>query len=135
MGIKYYAGYNYQLAETYSVQTRVRPRQAIHTRFTQLDEDGMLTIAGGYAWDGPSGPTMDTKSAMRGSLVHDAFYQMLRLGLLSQTWRHIADEEYQRMCIEDGMFKLRARWHMKALKWFGGPAARTVPEPPPLTAP
>ena len=31
-----------------------------------------------YAWDGPSGPTIDTSNSMRASLVHDVLYQAMR---------------------------------------------------------
>ena len=86
--IRYRSGYKYQLADEYSVKVRVVPEQNIVTgptnQFINLDTDGALVIKGGYAWDGPSGPTIDTKNFMRGSLVHDALYQIMRLELLSK---------------------------------------------------
>jgi len=82
--IRYRAGYKYQLAETYAVQIGVTPLATIEHPFFRLTVLGWLTIQAGYAWDGASGPAIDTKSFMRGSLVHDVCYQALSLGLLSR---------------------------------------------------
>jgi hypothetical protein len=41
----------------------------------------------GYAWNGPSGPTLDTRNFMRGSLVHDALYQLMREGRMDNGLR------------------------------------------------
>jgi len=67
--------YKYQLTEDYSVDSGIKVKEKIDTPFIILEPDGNLTIKKKYAWDGPSGPTIDTKTFMRGSLVHDAFYQ------------------------------------------------------------
>ena len=83
-----------------------------------------LTIYKGYAWDGPSGPTWDTENFMRGSLVHDALYQLLRAGVLPQSARRYADDLLREMCLSDGMSRLRAWWVWRALRWFGGRAAK-----------
>ncbi len=61
-------------------------------------------------WDGPSGLTIDTPNFMRGSLVHDTLYQLLRNELIEQKWRDEADEELRRICREDGMSKICANW-------------------------
>jgi hypothetical protein len=106
--IKYQKGYKYQLVDDYSVQTRIRPETDIITEFITLSCDGVLWIRHGYAWDGASGPTVDTDNSIRASLVHDALYQLMRLGCLGQHWRQAADEELREICIEDGMCKLRA---------------------------
>ena len=65
----------------------------------------------GYAWDGPSGPTIDTANAMRASLVHDGLYQAMREGWLlpNERNRKAADVEFRRILKEDGMFWVR-RW-------------------------
>lgn len=122
--IKYRSGYKYQLAEDYRVKVSVIPVQDIDTDFVGLSKQGMLFIKKGYAWDGPSGPTIDTKDFMRGSLVHDALYQLMRNRHLSSTrWRAEADNELKRMCLEDGMFRIRAAWVHRGVRLGGGPAA------------
>ncbi len=81
--IAYRSGYKYQLAKAYSIGINIKPGKDIKTKFIKLDRTGKLTIVGGYAWDGPSGPVVDTKENMRASLVHDALYQLMRNGKLT----------------------------------------------------
>ncbi|MGH7536144.1 MAG: DUF1353 domain-containing protein, partial [Gemmatimonadales bacterium] len=80
MGIQYRTGYKYQLAADYTVLLAFGPAENIKTEYIcfvrSLQGRGYLTVKEGYAWDGPSGPTVDTKDFMRGSLVHDALYQL-----------------------------------------------------------
>jgi len=121
--IKYRSGYKYQLVEDYQVKVSVIPDSDIKTDFIELDTDGTLIIKKGYAWDGPSGPTIDTPNFMRGSLVHDALYQLLRNKFLEQKWREAADEELRRICREDGMSKIRAWWVHRSVRLGAGPAA------------
>ena len=121
--------YKYQLMETYSIPVGIKPPQAIDTLFVSLDVDGTLTMRKSYAWDGPSGPTIDTKDFMRGSLVHDALYQLMRLGKLAyKTDRQKADELLRDICLEDGMSKVRAWYVYKSVRLFAEPAARPRPE-------
>lgn len=120
--IKYRKGYNYQLAETYRTQTTLRPSKKIETEFITLDVDGVLEIRAGYAWDGATG-AIDTNTIMRGSLVHDALYQLIRLGYLEKSDRSIADRELNRICLEDGMWKIRAKYVYDAVKDFADGAA------------
>ena len=134
--IKYRAdGRKYQLAEGYAVKIGVLQALRIGHGYFSLDPTGWLMVRRGYAWDGPSGPACDTPSAMRGSLVHDVLYQALRLGLLASAWREVADREYRRLCLEDGMWRLRAAYHFAALRWFGRPSTEPEAEPPVLEAP
>lgn len=122
--MRYRAGYKYQLAEDYAVVVSLRPREQIDTEFITLTPLGSLRLRRGYAWDGPSGPTIDTKNFMRGSLVHDALYQIMRKGWLDpQHWRKAADEELRRICREDGMSRLRAWVVYRAVRIWAGRAA------------
>lgn len=123
--IHYKSGYKYQLAQDYRVITGVHPRTPIFTSFVNLYADGLLEIKAGYAWDGPSGPTIDTKNFMRGSLVHDALYGLMADGHLDpDIWRPVADCELSRLCLEDGMSAIRAQWVYLGVRIGGGPAAR-----------
>lgn len=130
--IRYRAGYKYQLAEDYKVFVEVHPPKPVDTAFVLLSPGGLLTIAAGYAWDGPSGPAFDTKNFMRGSLVHDALYQLMGEGVIdTDRWRKVADEELVRICREDGMSWLRAKWVYAGVR-FGGTGRYRNPV---LTAP
>lgn len=122
--IVYKGGYKYQLAETYEVDVAVHPPEDIKTDYIELNNSGHLVIKNGYAWDGPSGPTFDTRDFMRGSLVHDALYQLMRMDLLSgELHRNRADKELKRLCLEDGMSSIRAWWVYQGVKHFAAKAA------------
>lgn len=134
--ITYNGGYKYQLKQPYKVTIDIKPAASIETPFVCLADSGKLTIEIGYAWDGPSGPTIDTRNFMRGSLVHDALYQLMRDGYLDkETWRDAADRVLQRLCIEDGMSELRAWLVYQAVKRFADPAADPAHKRPPVRAP
>lgn len=132
--IRYRSGYKYQLAESYTVRTKIKIEAPIFHDFIQLKEDGTLTIGLGYAWDGPSGPTIDTKNFMRGSLIHDALYQLMREKVLDCGWREIVDQELRRVCREDGMSWIRAWWVYKGVR-FGGEGSAKWQEEKIETAP
>lgn len=121
--IRYRSGYKYQLVDDYFVKVRVRPEKDISTEFISLSTDGFLRIKRGYAWDGPSGPTFDTKNFMRGSAVHDALYQLMRLEELARRHRKAADLELKLICLQDGMFSFRAWWVHRGVSLAGEKAA------------
>ena len=121
--MKYRKGFKYQLAEDYQIKINICPVDPIKLDFISLTSDGMLSILKGYAWDGASGITIDTKSSMRGALVHDALYQLLRMKLINACWRTYADELLRDICIEDGMYKWRANMWYKAVNKLAAFAA------------
>lgn len=134
--IAYNGGYKYQLKEGCTVPIEIRPPSPIDTEYIGLDTDGNLTIRKGYAWDGPSGPTIDTPTFMRGSLVHDALYQLMRERHLDNgRHREAADRILQRICKEDGMWSLRAWWVYQGVRLFADPAADPASKRPTTRAP
>ena len=133
--IRYCEGYKYQLEQTYACRIAIRPMVVIETDWLKLDETGVLTIRKGYAWDGPSGPAFDTPSFMRASLVHDALYQLMRMGLLDVDMREPADEQMRVICIEDGMLRIRAWWCHRGVRLGAGPAADPANSTPVRCAP
>lgn len=119
------ASYKYQLIAEYAIQTPIMGwRVQTEDRYVGLVEDGWLTIAQWYAWDGASGPAFDTQSFMRASLVHDALYQLLREDLLPHAFRADADKLLRQVALEDGMSRRRAWWCYTAVRCFGGRAIR-----------
>ena len=124
--IKYQKGFKYQLLEAAQFEVACRPESTIETGFISLSMDGILTIRSGYAWDGPSGPTIDTPNFMRGSLVHDALYQLMRLEQLDIDNKAVADAELKRCCLADGMSRARTWWVIRGLYRFGTSA--TLPK-------
>jgi len=111
--IKYTKGWKYQLAETISVKTPVLWHHIVNDYF-ELFPDGTLTIFKGYAWDGASGPTWDTKSSIAPSAVHDVFCQCMRSGEIEYNlWQDIINKFFKDHCIACGMVELRAKaWHL-----------------------
>lgn len=121
--IRYRSGYKYQLATSYSMPITIKPKKDITIEFIELDTKGTLTIKAGYAWDGPSGPVVDTKENMRASLVHDALYQLMRLKKVSATaYKDRADKIFKSICIKDGIPKKIASAYYLGLKLGGKPA-------------
>ena len=120
--IRYKTGYKYQLTADYEVQTPVLCESMLVHDFFALYPSGVLSIRKGYAWDGASGPTLDTKSSMRPSLVHDCFCQLMKERLLDyQTWGPVVHEFFRKQCIEDGMSSWRAwLWHKGVVFGRGG---------------
>jgi hypothetical protein len=134
--IAYNSGYKYQLKETYTVAIEIKPPAPLGNDYLRLDVDGHLTINKGYAWDGPSGPTLDTATFMRGSLIHDALYQLMREGFLDpEENRETADRILRRICLEDGMWPPRAWWVYQAVRRFADPAADPASTRPTTRAP
>jgi len=135
MGRIYYKkGFKYQLTRTYTVQTSLLG-YSISTRYITLTIDGLLTIHQGYCWDGPSGPSVDTKNFMRGSLIHDALYQLMREEELPQEERYLADRILMQACLQDGMCKIRAWYVFESVKKFASFAASPHNKKEELTAP
>lgn len=116
--------FKYQLVKGYQVQTGITGAAARIPHFIELDQDGALRIFAGYAWDGASGPTIDTKNSMRASLIHDALYQLMREGKLGQEWRDEADKLLHDICVKDGMWSVRAKAWLLAVWKFAAYAAK-----------
>ena len=96
----------------------------IKTDYFELNINGVLVVKRNYCFDGASGPTIDTKNSMRASLLHDVLYQMMRERLLPQSYRAYADKMLTKICIEDGMNKLRATTWGFAVKTFAASCAK-----------
>lgn len=127
--------HKYQLVRDFKLSMSWKPVRKLATSYAVFHEDGILVIRAGYAWDGPSGPTIDTKSFMRGSLVHDALYQLMREGRLDPSWRKEADKTLRRLCREDGMSWLRAWYVYRSVRAFAGGAIEPERPRPVLMAP
>ena len=119
--IRYHANthYKYELLDEYTIATPLRG-YVVDTQFLRLRADGVLIMHSGYRWDGASGPAIDTDTFMRGSLVHDALYQLIRLGRVSLDERPAADRLLYDIVREDGMWSIRAAWVYAGVRLFGG---------------
>jgi hypothetical protein len=114
--------YKYNLRVAHEYAANIKVRKAADLGKLKITKDGYFTLRNGYAWDGPSGPTIDTKNFMRGSLVHDALYQLMRSAIIDQRKR--ADVILKKIRVDAGMSRIRAWWVYLGVRWFGSSSAR-----------
>ena len=122
MNIKYHNGYKYQLEEDYSFQTNITGNSG-GNGFVHIEHDGLLEVYAGYAWDGASGPTFDTNNSMRPSLIHDAFYQLMRRKIIPQLYRKRVDDILYEELKKNGMCWIRAKLWYNAVRKLAAPFA------------
>jgi hypothetical protein len=112
-------GYKYQLVEpVFENLPAPFGGVCIHGKFFKIC-DRQLAAWDDYAWDGASGPAIDTKNFLRASLVHDVLYQCMRQGRMTRDLRIEADRLLRQMCLEAGMSKFRAWYVYKSVRMFG----------------
>jgi hypothetical protein len=132
--MKYREGYKYQLYQDERFVTALKGKHIV-TDWIEVLPDGTVIGKRGYAWDGASGPTWDTKNSMRASLIHDIGYQLMREGLISLDWKEYFDGLFYLTLIHDGMNRLRALVWYNAVYSFGKNATLPVNDRPILEAP
>lgn len=122
--LKYQQGnWKYKLLADTVYESGIRIPRPVSTEYILMSIDGRIYVRKGYSWDGATF-AVDTLSFMRGSLFHDAAYQLMRekevpLVLLSQF-----DDMLVNICKDDGMNRFR-RWRVRlGVRIGGGPAAR-----------
>jgi len=96
--------WKYQLTQDYRCATPITGN-VVDQEYYSLDLDGTLTIRRGYAWDGATWAP-DFKPAMRPSLGHDAFCQMLnrrQIPFSRETQRAVHDF-FKVQLLEAGMY-------------------------------
>jgi len=124
------SGYKYQIMEDMVVQTDITPSIDLRFEFIELSSAGKLLIKKGYAWDGVTSFPRTPKILLRGSLVHDALYQLMRLGGLDyKKDRIFADKILQRIIIEDGVSEEKAKCIYEAVRLVGEIYAKQTTEP------
>lgn len=122
--MKYLKGnWKYRTLSNESYESGIKIPYPVVTDYISMSTDGRIDIRAGYAWDGASGPALDTKSFMRGSLFHDASYQLMREEKVSLVHLDEFDVMLVNICEEDGMWSLRRWWVYRGVKIGSGPAA------------
>ena len=133
--IVYCDGFKYQLTEDYECNTPIVGIEIDDPEF-HLYPDGTLKVFRFFAWDGASGPTFDTKSSMRASLVHDVFCVCMRDGRLSYAeYQDKVNQFFKQQCIEDGMWEWRAHLWYLAVETADAGNPNQGPDRKTLTAP
>ena len=119
--------YKYNLHSDKDYPTGIKVKAPKKLKYIEIDANGNLLIKKGYSWDGPSGPTIDTKNFMQGSLVHDALYQLMREGYIepNKKNRKKADIILRKICRADGMSRVRAWWVYRGVRLGGKKAVQS----------
>lgn len=105
--------YKYRVKFNYSIDIGIKGYD-IDLEDLRLTPDGILTLKAGFMWDGPSGPTYDSKTGIRGSGIHDGGYKLIRLELLPPSCKEVFDTLFHDILLTDGMS------HGRADLWFTG---------------
>ena len=112
--------YKYQLMRSYILIIYIKSNADIVTNIITLSDEGIFTIKIRYAWNEPGETSIDTKSFMCGSLVHDALYQLMRSEYLDyKTHRQYAYDLLESICLEDKTSTFRAWYVHQVIHIFG----------------
>jgi len=123
--LRYLGGYKYMVCDTFWIMTDVLGYDVRFKNKLRLEPNGKLTITDSFGFDGGSGPTVDTKSSMRATAVHDAGYCLERAGLIPEKERIKFDAMLRDIAIFDGMWRWRAwSWYWAVRKFAFGSARR-----------
>lgn len=109
--LRYCDGYKYQSRCPMVYFAGIFPERDISTDLIVLRRNGWMWVAPYFAWDGASGPALDTRSTMRSSHFHDAAAALMRMGELPMDFRIQANETYRRLMVADGAWQARAAAH------------------------
>ena len=125
--MKYTEGYKYRLEEPVTIVIPFLvpdfPIEKEEEKKEMVQVKGqILEISKHYSWDGSSG-IPDTKCNLYASLIHDAWYQLIRRGLVCPSTRILADTWYGELCRINGVPSPISKLYAKVLKKFGLRAA------------
>ena len=111
--------YKFKVEENFSIELPFKIPDFVHP-YASL-KDGILSVKRGYAWDGASGPIINTRDTLVASLVHDVLYQAMRLNLIksSKENRQIADKNFFEILKMNGVNSIRRKVWYFAVRLFG----------------
>ena len=111
--------YKFKVEENFSIELPFKIPDFVHS-YASL-KDGILSVKRGYAWDGASGPIINTRDTLVASLVHDVLYQAMRLNLIksSKENRQIADKNFFEILKMNGVNSIRRKVWYFAVRLFG----------------
>ena len=111
--------YKFKVEENFSIELPFKIPDFEHPYASS--KDGILSIKRGYAWDGASGPIINTRDTLVASLVHDVLYQAMRLNLIksSKENRKIADKNFFEILKMHGVNSIRRKVWYFAVRLFG----------------
>jgi len=130
----YVDGFKYQSRNDMVYFTGIFPPKTIVTELIILRTDSWMWVGKYFAWDGCSGPTIDTNTNGRGGHAHDALAALMRGGYIPMGCRFASNKVIERLMIDDGAWECRAHTYRFVLdrtkSWADPKNARKL-----LTAP
>ena len=126
-GVTYQKIWRYKLKKDFCIDYQKEFGLALTLR-SNLSEphftlsDTQLCAKEGYAWDGASGPVVQTKNSVRATLVHDIMCQAMasNRSIRTRKNRRTADRIFLRILKADGMSWPRRQIWYRAVRMFGG---------------
>ena len=117
--------YKYKLTAGYSFALPKEFDQTVvwYGEFISVDR-GLCTLHKNYAWDGPSGPTIDTEDFQIPALEHDGEYNLFREGIFPVSMRVFSDKKLKRRCKENRMPWWRRQYVYWGVRVGGGSSAK-----------
>lgn len=111
--------YKFKVEENFSIELPYKIPDFEHLYASS--KDSILEIKKGYAWDGASGPVINTQNTLIASLVHDVLYQAMRLNLIkpNKVNRKIADKNFFEILKMNGVNSVRRTVWYLAVRLFG----------------
>ena len=111
--------YKFKVEENFSIELPFKIPDFEHPYASS--KDSILSVKKGYAWDGASGPIINTRDTLVASLVHDVLYQAMRLNLIksSKENRKIADKNFFEILKMNGVNSIRRKVWYFAVRLFG----------------
>lgn len=127
--IHYRQNYKYQLTRDWEIDLNLflpfPPMEYVSLNdFVILETNGLMKFRFAYAWDGCSGPTIDDETNMRTGLIHDGGCQLIREGLLPESYRAYFDKLLELVGLDDGMVDIRALYYRKGVELSNGDYAK-----------
>lgn len=118
--------YKFKVEENFSIELPFKIADFEH-QYASL-KDGILSIKKGYAWDGASGPIINTRDTLVASLVHDVLYQAMRLNLIksSRENRKIADKNFFEILKMHSVNSIRRKVWYFAVRLFGKKSTKSL---------
>ena len=111
--------YKFKVEENFSIELPFKIPDFEHPYASS--KDSILSIKRGYAWNGASGPVINTRDTLVASLVHNVLYQAMRLNLIksSKENRMIADKNFFEILKMNGVNSIRRKVWYFAVRLFG----------------
>ena len=124
--------YKYELTQAHTMLLRDLPAgvqlKEHRSKYIVLTKNShgewWLTVKEGYRWDGVSGPTWDTDNTMRGGLIHDVLFQLMRGRVLAQNCFEWVNRLFRNILLEDDICMFRASYYFWAVQHFAHRYAR-----------